>query len=69
MSQQDIEEIQSRLAFQEDTLAELNNVVARQDRQIQELVAALKSVAQKYDDLMFEREQSQGGADEKPPHY
>ncbi|MDO3386310.1 SlyX family protein [Gilvimarinus sp. SDUM040013] len=69
MSNSEIQELQSRLAYQEDTLAQLNTMVARQDRQIQELVAALKSVAQKYDDLMFEREQSQGVVDEKPPHY
>ncbi|MDO6746069.1 SlyX family protein [Gilvimarinus sp. 1_MG-2023] len=66
---QEIEDIQSRMAFQEDTLSELNDVVARQDRQLQALMAALKSLAQKYDDLMFEREQSQGAVDEKPPHY
>lgn len=69
MSYPEIDDIQSRLAFQEDTLAELNAVIARQDRQIQELAAALKSLAKKYDDLVFEREQSQGLLDEKPPHY
>lgn len=70
MSQQDIEDLQSRLAFQEDTLAELNGIVARQDRQLSELTQAFTALVKKLDDMQYERERSGAApADERPPHY
>lgn len=64
-------ELESRLAFQDDTVNSLNAIVAAQqldiDRlklQVKELASALRSVRDEYS--------SAGGGsleDERPPHY
>ncbi|UZJ45831.1 SlyX family protein [Marinimicrobium sp. C6131] len=68
-----LEDLQSRLAFQEQTLTDLNEVVARQTEQIDRLEQQLRALAGKYRDLRDAVEQSpgeEGGlADERPPHY
>ena len=64
-----VDELESRLAFQEDTLAQLNDVIAAQDANIRGLVAALRELGDKYRDLSFEVDRGGKGADEKPPHY
>ncbi len=69
-----VEDLQSRLAFQEQTLADLNDVVARQTEQIDRLEQQLRALAGKYRDLRDAVEQSPEGegsaaADERPPHY
>lgn len=69
VSQDELIELQSRMSFQEDTINELNLIVARQDRQLQALAAQLGSVSKKFDDAMYAREQGGGAADERPPHY
>ncbi len=66
----EIEDLQSRLAFQEDTLNELSEIVARQDRQIDALTEALTRLVKKLDDMAYEAEQGGGApATEVPPHY
>lgn len=66
-------DLQSRLAFQEQTLIDLNEVVARQAEQIDRLEQHLRALAGKYRDLRDAVEQSPGEgdslADERPPHY
>ena len=70
MLEDDVIELQTRIAFQEDTLSELNQVIARQDRQISELQRGLKALTKKFDDSQYEREQADfAPADERPPHY
>lgn len=64
-----IDELEGRLAFQEDTISQLNDVITRQDADIRSLVARMRELGEKYGALAFE---VQGGAkqqDEKPPHY
>jgi SlyX protein len=68
-SQNELIELQSRLSFQEDTISELNLIVARQDRQLQVLAKQMRELASKFDDAMFAREQGGARADERPPHY
>lgn len=64
-----VDELETRLAFQEDTLAELNDVIAAQDAQIRALVGGMKEVTEKYQDLSFEVQKGGNPGDEKPPHY
>ncbi|MCO1334246.1 SlyX family protein [Microbulbifer sp. OS29] len=64
-----IDELESRLAFQEDTISGLNDVITRQDADIRTLLAHMRELGEKYRTIAFE---VQGGAkqlDEKPPHY
>jgi SlyX protein len=63
-------ELEEKFSFQEDTLQQLNDVVALQGRQITELAAQLKSCKEQLDGLR-ERDRSGGieTVDERPPHY
>ncbi len=63
-------DLQTRVVFQEDTLQELNRVVALQDQEIRQLKEQMLLLAKRLDDFVYSQEQ--GGikpADERPPHY
>ncbi len=63
-------ELQTRVAYQEDTLLQLNDVIARQDAELIQLRQQLRLIAQRLDELS--RNPAQGDtdlADERPPHY
>lgn len=63
-------DVQTRVAYQEDTLAQLNEVITRQDAEIMQLKQQLRLVVQRLDEIT--RDPAQGGADmpdERPPHY
>ena len=64
-----LSDLQSRIAFQEDALASLNDVVATQNREIQELRSQLKLLYKKMDDLNYSLEQNPDASDSPPPHY
>ena len=63
-----ITRLESRVAFQEDELDKLNDVIARQDKTISELKNMLLIFN---DQLKTVGQESQGIAytDEPPPHY
>lgn len=64
-------ELQTRLAFQEDTINQLNQVITQQDAAILQLQQQMRLLARKLDELVLEQ-QAGGGevvADERPPHY
>jgi SlyX protein len=60
-------ELQSQLAFQEDTVHALNAVVTRQQQQIEHLNELCSN--QKYQLEHISHEMGKGVAAEKPPHY
>ncbi|MCA0900961.1 SlyX family protein [Microbulbifer agarilyticus] len=64
-----IDELETRLAFQEDTLSQLNDTIAKQDAQLRALVGNMKEVSEKYRDLVFEMNKGGKPGDERPPHY
>ena len=67
--QEQIEDLQARVAFQEDLLSSLNNRVAEQEHEIEVLKKQLKIVYKKVSSLAGSIE-SAGEADEAPPpHY
>ena len=68
MSEERLIELETRLAYQDDALTVLNEVVTRQDRRIQQLEETCR--------LLIERLRNNGDpvfvgtpADEVPPHY
>lgn len=65
-----IDELESQLAFQDELYTQLNQVVARQDRDIERLKTRLEALAEKLSGL---GEMVSPGAadpsDEVPPHY
>ena len=70
-SQEDmIIDLQTRVAYQEDTLHQLNAVVTRQDGELLLLREQLRSVVQRVEEMS--RQPSTGANtmdDERPPHY
>jgi len=69
VTQDELIELQSRLSFQDDTIGQLNTIVARQDRQLQALAKQLQGLVSKFDDAMANREPGEALQDERPPHY
>ena len=63
-------ELETKFSYQEDLLADLNDIVIKQQRQLDELLGELSLIkeqlqaAEERDSLTSEREQ-----DERPPHY
>ena len=64
--QAQIEDLQSRMAYQEELLHSLNSVVATQDKSIMQLNQQLQLQQNKLDNVSFSLESS---GIEKPPHY
>jgi SlyX protein len=67
---QRLDEVESRLAFQDDLIESLNRVVARQDRELADLARRLRALEGRINDLA-ESAAAPGGdpAHEVPPHY
>ena len=65
-----LDELESRLAFQDDLIENLNKVVTRQDREIvqmQQQLAELEARLREFDESAAAPSQGQGF--ETPPHY
>jgi SlyX protein len=65
-----LDEVESRLAFQDDLIESLNRVVARQDIELADLSRRLRALEGRLNDLA--ETASAGGSDsghEVPPHY
>lgn len=62
-------ELETKLAFQEDTLRQLNEVVTRQQDQIDTLTAALRALIERVERLGSAAAEKLAPADEIPPHY
>jgi SlyX protein len=65
-------EIETKISFQEDLLQELNNVVCRQQKQIDQLEAVCKSLidhVRALSEAASEGKSEGGMLNERPPHY
>ncbi|WP_439134835.1 SlyX family protein [Pseudomaricurvus sp.] len=68
--QQQIEELETRLAFQEDTLNALDTIIAEQDRLLSRQQMQLQLLAEKFKTMESRLDDPQApAADERPPHY
>ena len=68
MNEDRLIEIETRIAYQEDTIQQLNDIVTKQQRQIDKLEDLSKSLTERYQSLQT-TETDLNMADEKPPHY
>ena len=70
---QQVMEVQSQLAFQEDNVQMLNDALALQQQEILVLRRQLELIKQRQDEQAVgtghQTDQSDGPIDEKPPHY
>lgn len=64
-------DVQTRVAYQEDTLAQLNDVITRQDIEIVQLKQQVRLLAQRFDELARNPLQANeaDSVNERPPHY
>ncbi|MGH1484609.1 MAG: SlyX family protein [Cellvibrionaceae bacterium] len=61
-----INDLQTRLTYQEDLLQSLNDVIANQDLMLSRLQHELQQNRQKLDEVAYSMEAK---GSEKPPHY
>jgi len=66
-----LDELESRVAFQDDLIESLNRVVARQDRELAGLAQRVKDLETRLADLAEAASSALGGSGghEVPPHY
>ena len=64
-----IDELEERIAFQEDTIQQLDDAMAAQQRQIMDLLHELGVLLEHVKKLESSGPQGAVEADEKPPHY
>ncbi len=64
--QEQLIELQTQLAFQEDTLLALNDVITRQQADIEALQRRCEKLEQQYEQALNSLEQV---SNERPPHY
>ena len=68
MNEDTIERLELKLAFLERANAELSDVVYRQHKELEELRAGLRALAEKLDSRQT-LEPARRPEDERPPHY
>lgn len=67
-------DLQTRVAYQEDALIHLDQVITKQDADIIQLQQLVRLLAKRLDESLFAQEQNGDGGvsgeyDERPPHY
>jgi SlyX protein len=68
--QEQIIDLQTRVAYQEDSLAQLNQVITRQDTDIIQLRQQVRLLAKKIEESLYSSESGELDiAAERPPHY
>ncbi len=69
-TQAQVEDLQSRVSFQEDTLQVLSEQLAQQGSELQTLRTQMQILNKKMGDLLQQLEAQAGpAASERPPHY
>jgi SlyX protein len=68
MNSEDVERLESKIAFLERANNELSDVVYRQHREIQALRTRLEALAERFDSVST-TEEGRTPEDERPPHY
>lgn len=64
-----LEELEARVAFQDDLVERLNEIVARQDREILALARRVAALERRLNDLDEAATGAAAGGHEMPPHY
>lgn len=68
MDEQRLVDIETRLAFQEDTIDRLNEVIYRQQELIDRLIARCEMLGSRVKELAEKLPEDSDG-EERPPHY
>ena len=62
-------ELQTRLAYQEDTIQQLNDVITQQDATILQLQQQMRLLAKRMDEIALAQDSGGEILNERPPHY
>jgi SlyX protein len=64
-------DLQTRVAYQEDTLMRLDQVITKQDADIIQLQQQVRLLVKRLDESVFVQEQNGGDGEfnDRPPHY
>ncbi len=62
-----VTELESRLAFQDDTIQALNDVLVEQGRAVERLQLQMAELLKRYEDMVGQY--SSGEDESPPPHY
>ncbi len=68
-SHKSIEDLQARVAFQEDAITALSNQIAKQDAELHTLRTQLIAVNKKLNELAYDANGAAAPTQEVPPHY
>lgn len=69
MNEERLTDIETKIAFQEDTIEELNKTVYQQQKKLERLEATCEALARHLTSLAESVNGITAGASEKPPHY
>jgi SlyX protein len=64
-----LDELESRIVFQDDLIESLNEVITRHDREIITMTGQLKALFSRISDLADTAAPGASAEDEIPPHY
>ena len=64
-----VEELETQLAFQDELHERLNDMVARQDKELRNLSQQVKALARRLEEVRDSAPGADTGVDEVPPHY
>jgi SlyX protein len=67
--EQRLVELETKLAYQDDTVLALNDVIAHQQKQIDQLETTVKHLVERVQRLAAQAESSDPAVQEIPPHY
>jgi SlyX protein len=67
--EQRLDELESRLAFQDDLIESLNQVITRQDREITTMASQLKDLFTRVSEQLEPATPDAAAEHEIPPHY
>lgn len=62
-------ELESKVAFQEDTVDSLNDIVSKQQQDILQLKQQMRSLVGELKGVLAELDGGPGPVNQKPPHY
>lgn len=67
--EQRLVELETKLAYQDDTVLALNDIIAQQQRQIDQLETTVKHLVERVQRLAAQAEANDPAVPEIPPHY
>ena len=69
MPETTLEELEIRIAYQDDTISQLSEQIYRQDQALARLAARCQALEQRLTQIQEQGDDTPSPTDERPPHY